>query len=236
MSEVTSNTRETSAALLLGERVALVVAVLVLLLSVYWLYFGGALEVKSWETRSGSLLESHNTFNPTSAFLALSVASLLTAISGLLVARHLPAKLIARVLFAVLVLGLSLGVYMRSRTAVETRTNEVAAIWTISTIHAAQTQYYSQFGRFASRLEDLGPPASGPAGPTGADLVSGDLAKGVRSGYQFIMAGGPAGYTISANPLTFGSTGRRTFFSDQSQVFRENRGTEPATVNSAEIK
>jgi hypothetical protein len=36
-------------------------------------------------------------------------------------------------------------------------------------------------------------------------------------------------------PAVFGSTGSRTFFSDQSLVVRENYGQEPATVNSKEV-
>jgi len=35
--------------------------------------------------------------------------------------------------------------------------------------------------------------------------------------------------------VSFGSTGSRTFFSDQSLVVRENYGQEPATVNSKEV-
>jgi hypothetical protein len=37
-------------------------------------------------------------------------------------------------------------------------------------------------------------------------------------------------------PEVFGNTGRRTFFSDQTLVIRENWGAEPATVTSKEIK
>jgi len=102
------------------------------------------------------------------------------------------------------------------------------AVKQLSTIQAAQTQYYSQFGRFATKLQELG--------PTGADLIPGDLAQGVKTGYQFTLVGGPTGYSINASPVTFGTTGRRTFFSDQSNLIRENWGPEPATVNSPEIK
>ncbi|MEJ7607076.1 MAG: prepilin-type N-terminal cleavage/methylation domain-containing protein [Bryobacteraceae bacterium] len=42
---------------------------------------------------------------------------------------------------------------------------ETAAIRQIGTIHTVQTQYYSQFGRYATTLAELGPPASGQAGP-----------------------------------------------------------------------
>ncbi len=115
-------------------------------------------------------------------------------------------------------------------------TQEMAAIRHIGTIHTAQTQYYSQFGRYAKSLQELGPPASGAPGPNAADLIPGDLASGEKSGYQFILQASPTGYTINANPVTFNSTGRRTFYSDQSLVIRENWGQEPADANSPEIK
>jgi len=116
------------------------------------------------------------------------------------------------------------------------QTQETAAVRQIQTLHTAQAQYYSQFGRYATKLEELGPPTSGQEGPSGAGLIPGDFAKGTKSGYLFIVQGGPGGYTINANPQTFNSTGRRTFFSDQTMVIRENWGAEPANANSGEIK
>jgi prepilin-type N-terminal cleavage/methylation domain-containing protein len=115
-------------------------------------------------------------------------------------------------------------------------TQEMAAIQQIRTIHTAQTQYYSQFGRYAKTLEELGPPASGAAGPAAADLIPGDLAKGEKSGYRFILQATPTGYSIHANPVAYNSTGRRSFYSDQTLVVRENWGQEPADANSPEIK
>ena len=113
---------------------------------------------------------------------------------------------------------------------------EMAALRHIGTLHSAQTQYYSQFGRNAASLAELGPPASGQAGPSGADLIPSDLASGNKGGYLFVLTTSPTGYTINANPAVFQSTGRRTFFSDQTLVIRENWGQEPATGNSKEIK
>jgi type IV pilus assembly protein PilA len=113
---------------------------------------------------------------------------------------------------------------------------EMAAIRQISTIHTAQTQYYSQFGKFAESLQQLGPPASGQAGVGAADLIPGDLALGEKTGYIFSVAATKEGYTVTAVPKAFNNTGRRTFFSDQSLVIRENWGQEPATVSSKEIK
>lgn len=113
---------------------------------------------------------------------------------------------------------------------------EMAAIRQINTVHTAQTQYFSQFGKFAENLAQLGPPASGNAGPAAADLIPGDLALGQKTGYVFTVAATKEGYTVTAVPKTFNNTGRRTFFSDQSLVIRENWGAEPATVASGEIK
>lgn len=113
---------------------------------------------------------------------------------------------------------------------------EMAAIRQIQTIHTAQTQYYSQFGRFATSLAELGPPASGQAGPTGADLIPKALAEGTNSGYQFTVQGGPNGYAINANPVAFNSTGRRTFYSDQSMEIKQNWGAQPATAQNDALK
>ncbi len=114
--------------------------------------------------------------------------------------------------------------------------HEMAAIRTITAIHTAQTQYMSQFGKYAASLTELGPPASGNAGPSSADLLPGDLAAGNKSGFKFTVTGTQTGYSVNAEPTAFNNTGRRTFFSDQSLVIRENWGQEPATVQSKEIK
>jgi type IV pilus assembly protein PilA len=113
---------------------------------------------------------------------------------------------------------------------------ETAAIGALRTLHTAQVQYYSQYGKYAASLTELGPPATGAASPAAADLIGNDLAGGDKSGYKFTLTGNQAGYVINANPLAFGSSGSRTFYSDQSMVVRQNYGPEPATANSPEMK
>ncbi len=104
---------------------------------------------------------------------------------------------------------------------------ETGAIKAMTTIHAAQAQYYSTFGKYADSLLALGPPTSGNAN---------DLASGEKGGYKYTLQLTPNGYTINANPVAFNTTGSRTFFSDQSLTIRQNFGVEPATVASPEIK
>ena len=114
---------------------------------------------------------------------------------------------------------------------------EMGAMKTITTIHTAQAQYFSQFGKFADSLVELGPPASGAAGPSAADLIPGGLATtGENSGYKYVLTITPTGYTVNANPTIFGTTGGRTFFSDQSMTIHQHSGQEAASLSDPEIR
>jgi hypothetical protein len=99
-----------------------------------------------------------------------------------------------------------------------------------------QVQYFSQFGRYAFSLKELGPPTSGAPGPAAAGLIDGELASSARSGYRFSMIGHASGYMIHADPQEYGKSGSRTFYSDQTMVISQNHGPEPATINSPELK
>lgn len=114
--------------------------------------------------------------------------------------------------------------------------NEMAAVKQIHTIQTGQTQYYSQFGKYAASLKELGPPAGGAAGPAASDLIPGSLSSGTHSGYTFTVSGSAEGYAITANPVAFNSTGRRTFYSDQSLVIRQNWGNQAANATSEDFK
>jgi type IV pilus assembly protein PilA len=114
--------------------------------------------------------------------------------------------------------------------------HEVAAIATMRTLHSAETQYYSTFGRYAVSLQELGKPTSGNANASAADLIGADLAKGEKQGYRYTLQATPTGYTINADPVAFNNSGSRTFFSDQSQETHQHFGPEPATNSDPELK
>jgi type IV pilus assembly protein PilA len=113
---------------------------------------------------------------------------------------------------------------------------ETAAIAAIKTIHTAQVQYYSTYGKYATTLAELGPPTSGTANASAADVIGNDLSNGKKQGYVFTLTGSGGGYVINASPETFGNTGSKTFYSDQSMVIKVNEGPEPATATSKEMR
>ena len=88
---------------------------------------------------------------------------------------------------------------------------EMFVVREIQTINTAQAQYKSQFGKFAGRLTELGPPASGRVGPSAADLIPGTLASAEKDGYTFTLTTTPPaipwtsirGYTIVLDAARF---------------------------------
>jgi len=116
---------------------------------------------------------------------------------------------------------------LRSRIAA----NESSAVGSMRTINTSEITYntaYPSVG-FACTLAALGPPASGAsASSTAAGLIDSNLAGGNKSGYTFApgtcnTASGGAmtvDYQWKADPQTAGTTGQRSFCTDNSGVIK----------------
>jgi type IV pilus assembly protein PilA len=140
-------------------------------------------------------------------------------------------------LIVVAIILVLLGIMLPQVNKIRMNGNETRAIAEVRSLNLAQVQYSSQFGRFANTLVELGPATGGGAeGPSASGLIPGDLAKGLSNGYNFALTGANGAYTITAIPVSFNSTGRRTFYSDQSGIIRQNWGADPATAQSEQIK
>jgi len=140
------------------------------------------------------------------------------------------------IVIAIILIILSIALPQMSKSRMNAQ--EMAAVAEIGTINKQQIQYYSQYNQYATSLAQLGPPATsgGAEGPNAANLIPGSLASGSTGGYNFTLTATPTGYALSAVPKAFGSTGRRTFYSDQTAVVRQNWTQEPATEKSEELK
>lgn len=106
--------------------------------------------------------------------------------------------------------------------------NETAAVGALKALQESALLYSNTYGGFPHALSDLGPAAGGAAPTsTSADLIDSVLASGIKSGYRFTYVAGavdPSGnvqnYSVTASPVTPGSSGQRSFFTDQSGTIR----------------
>jgi hypothetical protein len=112
--------------------------------------------------------------------------------------------------------------------------NEYCTIRDLRTLHGAQMTYQSTFGAGTfGNLSQL----------YAANLIRQSMASGTNHGYSTICtavlptATMPATFKISATPATYGVTGVRSFFIDESGVLRgaDKRG-EPADENDPPIE
>ena len=106
--------------------------------------------------------------------------------------------------------------------------NEAAAVEGLRTLNSTAVMYSMTYGGFPHAISDLGP-AGGSPNPSSAsaDLIDSVLATGVKSGYKFSFAvvssdpaGNVLGYSITATPVMPGTTGQRSFYTDQSGTIR----------------
>lgn len=108
--------------------------------------------------------------------------------------------------------------------AAEIDSTERAAIDSIKQIADAAEAYRRKYFRLPESLDKLAPPPRGAApGAEAAGLLEPDLAAGKKNGYEFRYVivgastlGAPAKFELAATPLTYGRTGRRSFFLDAS--------------------
>jgi len=117
--------------------------------------------------------------------------------------------------------------------------NETSAVGSLSALNTACITYLTIYGGYPPSLSSLGP--GNPATSNSADLLDSVLTSGTKGGYNFIFSPGPRDssgrvnvYSVTAEPITPGSTGQRTFYTDQSGVIRSNTNG-PADVTSTPI-
>jgi prepilin-type N-terminal cleavage/methylation domain-containing protein len=123
---------------------------------------------------------------------------------------------------------------LRSRMAA----NEASAVGSIRTINTSAVTYSSTYPSlgYPPTLVSMGPSGAGAcvAVPATACLLDAVLAGGTKSGYAFTWTGDGAtpsvGYSILGVPVTVGTSGQRSFFSDQSGVIRYQISGAAATV------
>jgi type IV pilus assembly protein PilA len=116
------------------------------------------------------------------------------------------------------------------------RANEASAVASIHAINVAEESYQAVYGGYPESLAKLGGAEPCTKSAATACLLDQSLAGGVKSGYNFVAAGGnPANeentsYVVGAAPVAFDRTGKRLFCSTEKNVIRADPNTEGSTT------
>ena len=142
--------------------------------------------------------------------------------------------------FLLIIAAIAIPNLLRSRIAA----NEASAVGSIRTINTSEITYAAsnpQAG-FSADLEKLGGSIPCNASPTTACLIDPPLASGQRSGYRFTYEAQDTNgdqvldaYFVQAVPVEPGTTGQRSFCSDESGVIRFS-SPEPCTKDSPPLQ
>jgi type IV pilus assembly protein PilA len=119
--------------------------------------------------------------------------------------------------------------------------NQASAVASLRTMNTSEVTYSSTYNQgYTSTLAQLGPPASGASTSSNAGLTDSVLAGGTKSGYTFAYTAGAAvngstpTYQMTATPVSVGTTGQNYYFTDDSNVIRQN-STQAASASDSPI-
>jgi len=133
-------------------------------------------------------------------------------------------ELLIVVAIILIVVAIAIPNFLASRMSA----NESSAVQETRAITTAEVVYNTQYQiGYSALLADLGD--NGPITSTSAGLIDSILANGNKTGYSFTYvslnpdgAGHFQSYTLNANPVNPGYTGRKYFFTDQSAIIHVN--------------
>lgn len=163
---------------------------------------------------------------------------------------------IAIIPFILIIAAIAIPNLLRSRIAA----NEASAVISLRTIDVAAVQYASGYENgFPSNFEVFGYGESIVGDCNHAGLIDRRLATGQKNGYIFTYtpqfpdgqsgpavspkaaakrctSGGASGFTVTADPVRRGSTGQRSFYTDQTGVIRYSNDGGSATADSPPLE
>jgi len=117
-------------------------------------------------------------------------------------------------LIVVAIIGIIAAIAVPNLLQSKAAANEASAISAIRNIVTSHITYSATVGagKYAANLTVL----------ENSKLIDSVLGSGTKDGYSFASVGTTNTFTITASPLTAGTTGTRYFFSDESGVIRYN--------------
>lgn len=99
--------------------------------------------------------------------------------------------------------------------------NESAAIGNLRVVVGAEVAYQTANSRYTDSWESL----TNPPPPNSPKFLDGDWTQ-VRTGYRYVLGTKPGGYMVNANAVTYGVTGDKGFYTDDSGIIRYRKGSD----------
>ena len=129
-------------------------------------------------------------------------------------------------LIVVAIIGIIAAIAVPNLLQSKAAANEASAISAIRNVVTSQITFSATVGsgQYAADLAAL----------MGANLIDSVLGSGTKDGYSYVASGSALTFSITAAPVSVGSTGTRYFFSNESGVIRYNTGG-AATVTSSPL-
>ncbi|MCH8320549.1 MAG: type II secretion system protein [Acidobacteria bacterium] len=126
-------------------------------------------------------------------------------------------------MIVVLVIGIIAALSMPNLVKSKMAAHESSAISAVRTLVTAQITFAARSGsgNFAADLTEL----------EAANLIDSVMGSGTAEAYSFSVSGSGVQYTIDARPLVYGSSGIRSFFTDESGAIRYTTADAAATVS-----
>ncbi len=126
-------------------------------------------------------------------------------------------------MIVVLVIGIIAALSMPNLAKSKMAAHESSAISGMRTLVTAQITFATRSGsgNFAADLTEL----------EAANLIDSVMGSGTAEAYSFAVSGSGIQYTIDARPLVYGSSGIRSFFTDESGAIRYTTADAAATVS-----
>ncbi len=119
---------------------------------------------------------------------------------------------LVELMIVVLIIGIIAGLSMPNLVKSKMAAHEASAISALRTLVTAQITFATRAGsgNFATDLTEL----------EAANLIDSVMGSGTAEAYSFSVTGSGVQFEVNARPLVYGSSGVRSFFTDESGAIR----------------
>lgn len=146
------------------------------------------------------------------------------------------------IIIVIVIIVLTAGILVPSLWKSKSQIDQTSAVRSLRTIISAENNYAQAYSTgYSSSLTTLGPPPDAMPTSSLAGYIDSELAGGLKEGYSFVYTAGPqdengriTAYTLQANPVKPGESGKTYYYVDQTGLIHTS-AEHPASPNDPPI-